>query len=97
MYVLGAGGIYVSILADTRLHIGKWEKSDILLDIESLRSYPAISGYRNQKCVDMEKLVDTIYRLSSLFSEHPEIQEIDINPILFEDGQPVITDAKFYM
>ncbi len=38
-----------------------------------------------------------IYRLSSLFSEHPEIQEIDINPILFSDGKPVIADAKFYM
>lgn len=97
MYILGAGGIYVSILSDTRLHIGKWEKSDILADIESLRSYPAISGYRNQKCIDIEKLVDMISRLSSLFSEHPEIQEIDINPILFEDGQAVIADAKFYM
>lgn len=97
VYVLGAGGIYVSILADTRLHIGKWEKSDILLDIEALRSYPAISGYRKQRTVDIEKLVDMIYRLSSLFSEHPEIQEIDINPILFSDGKPVIADAKFYM
>lgn len=37
VYLVGAGGIYVSILSDTRLHIGKWEKSDILLDIESLR------------------------------------------------------------
>lgn len=97
MYVVGAGGIYVSILSDTRLHIGKWEKSDILLDIESLSSYPALSGYRNQRVVDMEKLVDIVYRLSSLFFEHPEIQEIDINPILFEDGQPVIADAKFYL
>ncbi len=39
-------------------------------------------------------MIDT---LSTLFLEHPEIKEIDINPILFEDGKPVLADAKIYL
>jgi hypothetical protein len=35
--------------------------------------------------------------LSELFSSHREIREIDINPILFDDGKPMIADAKFYL
>lgn len=38
-----------------------------------------------------------IFSLSQLFFEHTEIREIDINPILFEDGKPVIADAKLYL
>jgi hypothetical protein len=37
-----------------------------------------------------------IYSLSELFRAHHEISEIDINPILFENGLPCIADAKFY-
>jgi hypothetical protein len=38
-----------------------------------------------------------IVALTRLFHERMDIQEIDINPILFDNGLPVIADAKFYI
>ena len=95
--MIGAGGIFLTVLDDTRIHIGKWTRSDILELITSLRSYPALIGYRKQQIADIEALVDMCLQLSMLFFEHPEIREIDINPILFENGKPIVADAKLYL
>ena len=65
--------------------------------IKSLRSYPALSGYRKQQEVDIDNLATMIFQLSELFFTHPEISEIDINPILFENGKSCIADAKLYL
>ncbi len=96
-FVIGAGGIFLTILDDTRIHIGKWDIPTILSTLESLRSFPALSGYRKQKEVAMDILSMMLFNLSELFYEHPEIREIDINPILFENGSACIADAKFYL
>lgn len=96
-FVIGAGGIFLTILDDTRIHIGKLDIPTIVSILESLRSYPAMCGYRKQTEVDINLLSTIIYNLSILFSAHTEIHEIDINPILFEHGVPYIADAKFYL
>lgn len=96
-FIIGTGGIYLTILNDTRLHIGKLDQENIKNLIGSLRSYPALSGYRKQQPVDIQKLETMFLQLSKIFFEHPEIREIDINPILFENGNPCVADAKFYI
>jgi acyl-CoA synthetase (NDP forming) len=97
IFVIGAGGIFLTILNDTHIHVGKIDIPTIVSILESLRSYPAMCGYRKQEEVNIATLSTMLYNLSVLFSEHTEIQEIDINPILFEHGIPCIADAKFYL
>lgn len=96
-FIIGTGWIYLTILDDTSINIGKWNKEVIWNTLKSLKSYPALSGYRKQQSVDMNMLETIIFQLSKIFFEHPEIREIDINPILFDNGIPYIADAKFYL
>ncbi|MBX9809772.1 acetate--CoA ligase family protein [Candidatus Gracilibacteria bacterium] len=96
-FIIGAGGIFLTILNDTRIHIGEWNGDEITEVIYSLRSYPALTGYRKQQSADIKILTEIFSELSKLFFEHPEIEEIDINPVLFENGIPYIADAKFYL
>lgn len=97
-FLIGAGGVFLSILADTEIHIGKWQSREEIWEVlDGLRSAKMLSGYRGQKSVDMELLITMIEKLSDLFLTHPEIREIDINPILFADGKAVIADAKVYV
>jgi len=96
IFLLGAGGIFLSILDDATVHIGDWDHDTILASLRELRIFAALDGYRGQRPIDLPLLAQMISRLSTLFREHTEISEIDVNPILFEQGRPVVVDAKFY-
>ncbi|MDD2693561.1 MAG: acetate--CoA ligase family protein [Candidatus Gracilibacteria bacterium] len=96
-FIVGAGGIFLTILDDTRLHIGQWTREEIADILASLRSYPLMTGYRGQQLADIDGLIVLLENLSRLFFEHPEIREIDINPIIFNDGKPYVADGKLYI
>jgi len=56
-----------------------------------------MTGYRGQQLADIDGLIVLLENLSRLFFEHPEIREIDINPIIFNDGKPYVADGKLYI
>ena len=48
----------------------------------------------NRPAADMERLEEMIVRLSQLLIDFPEIAELDMNPVLIKDGNPVAVDAR---
>lgn len=50
-------------------------------------------GFRGSKPVDLKNLGDWLIKLGWLAQTFEGIQEIDINPLLIVDGQPVAIDA----
>ena len=55
--------------------------------IESTKAYKLLSGIRGEKPSDIESIIEYLQRLSQLVIDFPEIQEIDINPLLvFQQG-----------
>jgi acetyltransferase len=50
--------------------------------IESLRCHPILSGIRGQQGVDLGALENLIVSISRLAMDYPEIQEMDLNPVL---------------
>jgi acetyltransferase len=53
-----------------------------------------LQGYRNRPAADMQRLEEMIVRLSQLLIDFPEIAELDMNPVLIKDGNPVAVDAR---
>ena len=51
-------------------------------------------GVRGQKGVNQELLIEIIQRLSQLLTDLPEIQEMDLNPLLAFEDQVVVVDAR---
>jgi succinyl-CoA synthetase beta subunit len=64
--------------------------------IRSVRSYKILEGVRGKKRADIESLQHGIQRLSQLLMQYPEIQELDINPLMvFDKGEGVkIADGR---
>jgi succinyl-CoA synthetase beta subunit len=50
--------------------------------IESIRSYPILAGARGKEATDIDGLVEYLQRLAQLVSEHPDIEEFEINPLI---------------
>ena len=85
--MFGLGGIFVEVLKDVVFNltpVTDTEAKDMLTDIKGA---PLLKGVRGRKGVDLEALETLICRLSQLVSDLPEIQEMDLNPVMaFEDG-----------
>lgn len=97
VFIVGTGGVTVNILEDTITHIGVPSADEVKNILSSLRLSPLLFGYRNTQKVDIDALAEMIVKLATLFSAEKHIREIDINPILFDDGKGLVADAKLYL
>jgi acyl-CoA synthetase (NDP forming) len=90
----GLGGIFVEVLKDVAFGITPLERIDALEMIREIRGYAVIAGARGRRPVDEERLADTLLAVARLATEHPEIAELDINPLAAtEDGRLVALDC----
>lgn len=77
--MVGFGGIYTEILADTSIHVGNLFKSDALAMVERLKGVSILKGSRG-KAFDIAALAEALVILSKIVNSYPEIMEVDINP-----------------
>ncbi len=86
--MFGLGGIFVETLKDVTFRLAPmWELSAENM-IRSIKAYKVLKGLRGNPPSDIEAVKDCILRLSQLVSDHPEISELDINPlIVYPDGK----------
>jgi acetyltransferase len=62
--------------------------------MEGTRVHALLLGYRNRPPADLALLEEIIVRLSQLLVDFPEIEELDMNPILVSNGKPCVVDAR---
>ncbi len=87
--MLGLGGIFIEALKDVAFARAPILYSDVPLMIDSLQGKAVFEGVRGQPSVDVEALTDVLVALSQLAIEHPEIIEIDLNPV-FATGEGLV-------
>ncbi len=91
---IGAGGILVEILHDSRALLLPASRDDIRAALMSLRIAPILRGYRGKAGGDIEAAVDAIARLAdhAVESGH-QIEELDINPLMILPTGVLAVDA----
>jgi acyl-CoA synthetase (NDP forming) len=59
--------------------------------VQGIRGYPLLAGTRGRAPKDIRALVDIMKRLAKLVGDHPEIDQIDLNPVMvYEKGVSVV-------
>ena len=99
MCMFGLGGIFVEALKDVTFRLAPmWELSAENM-IRSIKAYNVLKGVRGNPPSDINAIRDCILRLSQMVSDHPEISELDINPlIVYPDGQGcVVADGRIIL
>ncbi len=94
--LFGAGGIFVELISDVAVTIGPFDREKLKNLIASTSVSKIIKGYRKNTIYNEKKLIDVLMGLAQLISEHPEIESVEVNPlILTDDGVGAIgLDAK---
>ncbi len=95
--LFGMGGIYTEVLKDRSLGLPPMNRLLARRLMEETKAYSLLKGYRNRPAADMERLEEMIIRLSQLLIDFPEIAELDMNPVLIKDGNPVVVDARLLL
>ena len=72
-------------------------ETDAVEMVSSLRGEALLRGYRGAKPVNMKSLSDWLIKLGWLVLTSEKIQEIDVNPLLIVDGEPIAVDATIIL
>jgi acyl-CoA synthetase (NDP forming) len=92
--VCGAGGVAAELLGDVAVRITPLTDLDAHEMVRSLRTFPLLDGYRGAPKCDVPAIEDVLLRLSAMVENHPEIAELDANPLLAGPDGAVIVDAR---
>ncbi|MCU0846747.1 MAG: acetate--CoA ligase family protein [Spirochaetes bacterium] len=91
--VFGLGGIFTEALNDTALRIAPLGRADGLEMMEEIKSSVLLKKFRGMPGANTTALAEMLQRLGELSLLHPEIKEIDCNPILLSDKGPLVVDS----
>ncbi len=92
--LFGMGGVGVELFKDYAMGLPPLNTTLIRRLLEDTKIYRLLKGYRGSPPVDLKKLEQTILLFSQLLTDFPQIKEIDINPLLINEKEAVILDAR---
>jgi acetyltransferase len=92
--LFGMGGILTELLKDWSIGLPPLNRSLARKLMESTRAYSLLKGYRNRPGANLVLLEEMIIRLSQLVEDFPEVIEVDMNPVIVNEGRPIAVDAR---
>lgn len=90
----GAGGTAVEIFADSKVALPPLNKYLSRELIDGTRAARFLRQFRNLPAADLDALIEVLQRVSEIACELPEVQELDINPLLVDEDGVVAVDAR---
>jgi acetyltransferase len=93
--MFGFGGIYVELISDFVTVVGPFDKEKLKKAVEKTAVSKILQGYRGKETISSAKLIQAMMGIASLITEHPEIAQVEINPLVIEGkGEVLGLDAK---
>jgi acyl-CoA synthetase (NDP forming) len=95
--LVGIGGTYTELLKDTRCALGPITADQARQLLLSLRGAALLTGFRGKPAVCLEPAAQLVATLSTYAAAHPEIGEIECNPIAVTPTAAVALDARIIL
>lgn len=92
--MFGLGGIFVEILKDVAFRAIPLSRHDARSMIDQIKARKILEGARGEAAVDKEALVELLMKVSAIVDAHPEIAELDLNPVIAYDDGYAVVDAR---
>lgn len=92
--LVGMGGVHAEVLADTQLALAPVSTATALAMMGRLRGAPLLTGARGRPPVDLAAAAAALVALGRLAAAHPELAEIEINPLLVSASGALALDAR---
>ena len=94
--MFGLGGVFAEVLKDVTFRVLPVTEDSAADMIQEIKGYPLLKGYRGQP-VDIRALRSLLVKVSDLVMDHPEIRELDMNPVILYPSGYLTADARIYV
>lgn len=92
--LFGLGGIWVEALQDIRIAPANISEDAVIEELGRLKAQALLNGARGRPPIDKAAVALAVIAIGRLLLAHPEIAEIDVNPLVaFPDAPPIALDA----
>ncbi len=92
--LFGQGGVSVEVINDKAIALPPLNMKLASDLVQRTRIYKILKGYRDVKPVNMDAILVTLVKISQLIVDHPELQELDINPLIADSNGVIALDAR---
>ena len=92
--MFGLGGVFVEVLKDVAFRIVPLEPKDAREMVREIKGFAMLDGVRGQKPADLVALESIILQVSKFIEAHPEVEELDLNPVLAYPDGAIAVDAR---
>jgi acetyltransferase len=90
----GLGGVLVETWRDVQLAVAPVDEAEAVGLLRSLRGAAIFGGLRGHPAIDLEPVARVIVRVGELIADHPQISELDLNPVLATESGCVAVDWR---
>lgn len=94
LMMVGMGGVFVEVYKDVTFRLVPLTRADAHDMIAEIRAQPLLDGARGRPLLDRAELAEILLRVSDLVEAIPEIEELDLNPLVITPGGLVAIDAR---
>jgi acyl-CoA synthetase (NDP forming) len=92
--MVGLGGVLVELLKDVSFRVTPVDKQMALEMLHELKGFKLLDGFRGSKKANLNSLADIIIKTSQLATKTKDIEELDFNPVIVNDKNAFIVDAR---
>jgi len=94
--MFGFGGIFTEIYQDVQFCLLPASEEELRQTIRSVTGFPLLAGARGQAPRDVAALVKVMKKLSQLTIDNPDLDQIDLNPVLVYEKGVCIVDVRIF-
>ncbi len=94
--MFGLGGVNTEIYQDVAFCILPADDAELKDLMQKIKGYPLLTGYRGQPPRDTEALLEAMKALSRFAEKHPELDQIELNPLLLYEKGLFAVDVRIF-
>jgi acetyltransferase len=96
LLMFGSGGIFVEVFQDVTFRLAPIGRNEARRMVREIKGYKLLQGFRGKPKGDIEFIEKCLVALSNMAMNHPEIVELDINPLLVhaEEARPLTCSRR---
>jgi len=94
LVMFGLGGIFVEVMKDVAFALAPLSRPEARTLMRGIKGFPILEGVRGETPADLAAVEEILLRVSRLVTNHPQITELDLNPILVTPDGACAVDVR---